>query len=311
MKDRLGVAGLGHMGSAIVRRLVQLGQDVAVFDVLTDAMDELQGLGVAITHSVSELAGEVDVLIAALPSAVVSKEVALEASSSTRLGVYIETSTIGVECITEISEILSGVDVIDAPLSGGPRGIEMGTISSYVSGSTEARDRIAPWFDQFCGNQTILGDKVGGAQIAKLVNNAISLSGMVIASEAIAVGVRAGIDAALLVDAVNSGTGRNSATSSKIPTSVLTGKFNFGGPIFLAEKDLELYVDMATNAGIELSSVSSSLDAFRDAIIKFGPSADYTEIARVFESMVGAEIRHRPADISTEISDSWKSQTLD
>lgn len=308
---RVGVAGLGNMGFAIAERLLEIVPEVAVFDVRTEPVHQLAERGAIPTSSAEELAAAVDVMITALPSADICREVAAEAAGSERLTVYIETSTVGVDCLTDIAKLLPGVSVIDAPLSGGPRGVRTGTVSSFISGAADARERVAPWFEKLCGTQIVIGDQVGLAQIAKIVNNAISLSGMAIASEAIAVGIAAGIEPLALVDAVNAGTGRNSATASKIPTSVLTGRFDFGGPIFLAEKDLELYLDMASRAGISASTVEASLEAFREAILRFGASSDYTEIARIFESAVGAEIRHRPAHSEAGAASLWRSETLD
>lgn len=310
MRDRVGVVGLGHMGGALAERLLTLVDEVHVYDVREAAMAPLVEQGAVAASCVSGLANEVDVLIAALPTGRISAEVAAEAASSSRLAVYVETSTIGPSAIRAIADSLGGVAVIDAPLSGGPRGIRAGTVASYVSGSADARARIAGWFEQICGTRTVLGDEIGAAQVAKLVNNAISLSGMVIASEAIAVGVAAGLDPKTLVSAVNAGTGRNSATESKIPASVLTGRFDFGGPIALAEKDLELYLSMAADAGVTASTVEAALESFREAILRFGSAADYTEIARIFESAVGAEIRHRPAPVAQDAG-GWRSETLD
>ncbi len=309
-EDRVGVVGLGHMGGALAERLLTLVGEVHVYDVRDAAMAPLVELGAVPATCVPSLAAEVDVLVAALPNGRISAEVAAEAASSERLAVYVETSTIGPSTIQTIAETLGRRDVIDAPLSGGPRGIRAGSVASYISGPAAARARIAPWFDQICGTRTVLGDEVGAAQVAKLVNNAISLSGMAIASEAIAVGVAAGLDPKVLVSAVNAGTGRNSATEAKIPASVLTGRFDFGGPIALAEKDLELYLAMAADAGVTASTVETALESFREAILRFGSSADYTEIARIFESVVGAEIRHRPAT-DTDDAGGWRSETLD
>lgn len=310
VETRIGVAGLGNMGFAIAERLLEIVGEVAVFDVRTEPMQQLAALGATPTGSVTEVASMVDVMIVALPSADICREVAAEAASSDRLAVYIETSTVGVECVNDIVKLLPSVSVIDAPLSGGPRGVRTGSVSSFIAGPADARAHVAPWFDKLCGSQIVIGDQVGQAQIAKIVNNAISLSGMAIAAEAIAVGISAGIDPLALVEAVNAGTGRNSATASKIPTSVLTGRFDFGGPIFLAEKDLELYLDMAARAGITESTIEASLEAFREAILRFGASSDYTEIARVFESSVGAEIRHRPPHDAGS-APLWRSETLD
>lgn len=309
--DRIGVVGLGQMGAAIARRLLDLGLPVHVFDVRPHAMISIVEEGAHAAGSVEELAAAVDVVIAALPSAAISREVAAEAAGSHRLSVYLETSTVGAEAIRDIAATLATADVVDAPLSGGPRGIAAGTVSAYVAGREPARARISSWFGQICGSQILISEHAGAAQVAKIVNNAISLSGMAIASEAIAVGVAAGVDPLVLVDAVNAGTGRNSATADKIPTSILTGRFDYGGQIFLAEKDLELYLELAEQSGIAASTVEASLEAFREGILRFGATADYTEIARVFESAVGAEMRHRPVLSGNGEIGPWRSETLD
>lgn len=307
---RIGVIGLGNMGSAIAQRLRELVAEVVVFDVRSEAVAGAVRLGATAASNPRDVADRSDVVLASLPSPAIALEVAQEVASA-RLRAYIETSTVGPHTMRKIAATLTA-PVIDAPLSGGPRGILSSNLTSYISGPEAVREQIADWFDELCPVRIVVGEQAGVAQIAKLVNNAISLSSMAIACEAIAVGVASGVDPKTIVEAVNSGTGRNSATERKIPTSVLTGTFDFGGPVFLAEKDLELYQSLAEETGIRGPLTHSALEAFREAILKFGPNADYTEIARVFESAVGAEIRHRPADSGgTPGGNGWRSEHLD
>lgn len=304
--DRIGVVGLGNMGMALATRLAEIVPEVRVFDLRADAMATAQGRGAVPSTSVADLASEVDVVIAALPSPEVSLAVAKELGGDSSVAVFVETSTVGLGCIEQLRSVLDGVELLDCPLSGGPRGVEAGTVSALLAGSPLARARVAPWLDLLLGTKVIVGDAPGGAQVAKLVNNAISLSGLAIACEAIAVGVALGVETHVLLSAVNASTGANSATRDKIPTSVVTRRFDFGGPIALAEKDLELYAALATSAGLDESTTGTSLWAFKEAIGRFGGQADYTEVAKLFEGAVGAEIR----DLGAEQRE-WRSAFLD
>ncbi|MER1995244.1 MAG: NAD(P)-dependent oxidoreductase [Arthrobacter sp.] len=307
---RIGVVGLGNMGSALVQRLLGIGTEVVVYDVRAEAVDAAVRLGATAASGPSDVGGRSDVVLSSLPGPAIALEVAREVGAGARLHAYVETSTVGPDTVRKIAAELR-VPVVDAPLSGGPRGILSGNLTSYVSGPGAVRDQIAAWFDELCPVRIVVGEEPGVAQIAKLVNNAISLSSMAIACEAIAVGVASGVDPKTMVEAVNRGTGRNSATEHKIPASVLSGTFDFGGPVFLAEKDLELYQSLAEETGIRSPLTHSALEAFREAILKFGPHSDYTEIARVFESEVGAEIRHRPVVSGGVNGGGWRSEQLD
>ena len=308
---RIGVVGLGNMGLALATRLQQLVSEVVVFDVLPEAMRAAVACGARAATSAREVGELSDIVVASLPSPQIALEVAQEVGVNLHLKAYVETSTIGPMAVQEIASSMT-VPVVDAPLSGGPKGILQGNLTSYISGSPDILREIAPWFEALCTKRIIVGEQPGAAQIAKVVNNAVSLSGMAIACEAIAVGVAAGIEPKTVVEAVNSGTGQNSATKEKIPQSVLTGTFDFGGPVYLAEKDLELYQSLAQRAGLENSLVDSALESYREAILRFGGNADYTEIARVFESAVGMEIRDRTTAINSHSSvNAWRSEYLD
>jgi 3-hydroxyisobutyrate dehydrogenase-like beta-hydroxyacid dehydrogenase len=298
------------MGRSLVERLLQIIPEVRVFDVRADAMAEAVSAGAIATDSVAGLASAVEVMITALPNPEASLAVAKEARRGQALEIFLETSTVGVQCIAEMSGILDRIALVDSPLSGGPRGILAGTASAFLAGPPEVRSRIAPWFDGLIGTAIVVGDTPGAAQTVKLVNNAISLSGLAIACEAIAVGVAAGVEAEILLEGINASSGRNSATSSKIPISVLTRRFDFGGPISLAEKDLELYCNLASASGLAQSLLECPLEAFREAIQTLGGRADYTEIARLYEAAVDIEITDRNAAPPSGLG-RWRSEILD
>jgi len=290
--DVIGVVGLGHMGAAFADRALALGLDVQVHDVRPEAVAALVDRGAAAAESVGAMADRVGTIIVCVDSVTASLEIASAAAAGARLRQYVETSTVGPAAMARIVTSLPGVAVIDAPVSGGPRAIRSGTLSTYLAGDPDAIDALSPWLASIASTRLVVGERPGMAQIAKLVNNAISLSSMVISCEAIAVGVAAGVPAEILLEAVNAGTGRNSATLSKIPASILTRRFDYGGPVGLAQKDLELYRELAASVGVdEESTVASAQASIVATIGRLGPAADYSEMMRVFEAATGVEVR--------------------
>lgn len=288
----VGVVGLGNMGAAVARRLLEGGCEVYVHDVRPEAMANLQADGARAIGSVSKLGDIVDTLWVALPTADASLSVSIEASRSSRVKTYIETSTLGRETLRRIVEHLSAaaVDVIDAPVSGGPKAAANGSLGMMVAGSPPALERVRPLLSLLASRIVTIGHDPGMAQVAKIVNNAISLSSLVISSEALVVGTKAGIDPRTLLEAINAGTGRNDATLAKIPSAVLTRTFDYGGPIALAVKDLELYSEEASMCGLEGLSIVGALELFRRSVQQLGPTVDYTEVIRQFEESAGISV---------------------
>ena len=129
------------------------------------------------------------------------------------------------------------------------------------------------------------------AQVAKLGNNLLAAAALVISSEALAMGVKAGLDPAIMIDIINASSGRNSATQDKFPRAILPGTFDFGFATGLSYKDVRLCVDEAEALGVPmvLGAVVRQMLAVTNA--KFGPDSDFTSIARVVEEWAGVEIR--------------------
>jgi 3-hydroxyisobutyrate dehydrogenase-like beta-hydroxyacid dehydrogenase len=150
--------------------------------------------------------------------------------------------------------------------------------------------RIDPILKTF-GKTFYVGDKPGLAQIAKLANNLLAASALVVSSEAMAMGVKAGIDARVLIDIINAGSGRNSATQDKFPRSILPGTFDFGFATGLSYKDVRLCVDEAEALGVPMIVGAAVREMLAVTNAKFGADSDFTSIARVLEEWAGVEIR--------------------
>jgi 3-hydroxyisobutyrate dehydrogenase-like beta-hydroxyacid dehydrogenase len=150
--------------------------------------------------------------------------------------------------------------------------------------------KVEPLLKTF-GKTFYVGDKPGLAQIAKLANNLLAAAAMVVSSEAVAMGVKAGLDAKVLVDIINAGSGRNSATQDKFPRSVFPRTFDFGFATGLSYKDVRLCVDEAEALGVPMVVGAAVRQMLAVTNAKFGPDSDFTCIAKVVEEWAGVEIR--------------------
>ena len=149
---------------------------------------------------------------------------------------------------------------------------------------------IRPILEIF-GKVFFLGEKPGLAQVAKLGNNLLAAAALVISSEALAMGVKAGLDPRVMIDIINAGSGRNSATQEKFPRAILPGTFDFGFATALSYKDVRLCVDEAEALGVPMVLGAAVRQMLAITNARFGPDSDFTSIARVIEEWAGVEIR--------------------
>src|SRR4029453_10333026 len=128
-------------------------------------------------------------------------------------------------------------------------------------------------------------------QTMKVVNNLLSATAMAISSEAIVMGVKAGLDAQQIIDVINAGTGRNSATADKIPRCVIPRTFNTGFSIELLNKDVRLCLEEADALGVPMVVGSGVRQLLANKMAREGANADMTEGVRPLERWVGVEVK--------------------
>lgn len=300
MTAPVGFIGLGHMGGAMAQRLIHGGFDVIGFDIDPDRAAAMAANGASIAESPRQVADHAQIVMACLPSQEASHAIASEVARGKAVKVHVETSTIGPRSIESISKELGrhGIATLDMPVSGGPSWAREGRLTGILAGPADARAQAAPVLNCVAGRLIVVGDTPGQGQIAKIVNNMLSLSGMMIACEAIVAGVRAGVDAEKLLEVINAGTGRNSATADKFPKAILPRTFNYGGPIGLGIKDLSLYLDLHPAPAADISLGNTVADMWQRITDDLGENADLSEMVRFFEKRAGVEVRGRssPSD---------------
>src|SRR5580700_5953734 len=237
---KIGFIGLGRMGGPMSLRLISAGFDLVVFDTNSDAQAPQKNAGAAVASSPKDVFDSVDLAFVSLPTPdIVEKVVLGNVGQGSRVKTVVDLSTSGPGMATRVSRGLEpyGAGWIDAPVSGGIAGAKKGTLAVMASGPRASFEIAEPLLKNF-GKVFFVGEKAGLAQVAKLGNNLLAAAAMAISSEALVMGVKAGIDPKIMLDIINAGSGRNSATRDKFPRSILPGTFDFGFATGLSYKDV-------------------------------------------------------------------------
>lgn len=295
----IGFIGLGTMGFHMTRRLIGAGHKLTVFDTRPEAVARLVVLGAAAAKSAREVASRAETVMASLPSPEVSLAVAtgkVGVIEGTRVRRFLDLSTTGARMAVRIAEALAAREIvqIDCPVSGGPGGAEKGKLAVMVSGPRAEIERVKPALSVF-GKVFVIGERPGMAQTMKLANNLLSATAMVATSEAVVMGVKAGLDPDVMIEVINAGTGRNSASQDKFPRAILPRSFVYGFTNGLMDKDLRLCLTEAEALGLKLPVASAVGAMYRLAASELGPEKDFTTIIQPIEQRAGVVVRGKGA----------------
>jgi 3-hydroxyisobutyrate dehydrogenase len=297
--EEVGFVGVGHMGGPMARRLLDAGRAVVVFDPDERAVVALTELGARRAASVREVADTARTVCLSLPypetvRQVVLGEEGLATGSAVRS--VVDFSTVGPRVAATVASGLAPREIVyvDAPVSGGVGGARAGTLAIMVSCPRALFDALRPLF-AVLGNPFLIGESPGQAQTLKLANNLLAAAAIAVSSEAMAMGARAGIDPALMLEVINAGSGRNSATQDKFPRAILPGTFDYGFATGLAYKDVRLCIDEAEALGVPMVIGAAVREMLAITQAMYGAESDYTSICRVVESWAGTEVRSRRA----------------
>jgi len=295
MSEVLGFVGVGKMGGPMANRLIDAGHKLSVYDIRDEAMAPLVARGAAAKQSSHDVADAADIVFFSLPE---PEDVRGEAIgergviAGQRAKILVDLSTTGPRTTTAVAETLARKDIamIDAPVSGGIAGASKGTLAVMASGPGEAMARVEPLLKIF-GRVFQIGERAGMGQVMKLANNLLSATALAVSCEAVVMGVKAGIDPKLMIDVINSGTGRNTATETKFPISILTRRFAYGFATGLMHKDVKLCLEEAEAMGVSMEVGTAVRDIWQMAAHELGAESDYTEIIRCLEQRVGVTVK--------------------
>jgi 3-hydroxyisobutyrate dehydrogenase-like beta-hydroxyacid dehydrogenase len=291
----IGFIGLGQMGFHMARRLVEAGHRVTVFDTRREAMDRLTARGAQAVQSPRDVADRAETVMASLPTPDIVVEVATGTSGvieGKRVRRFVDLSTTGAVMARRVFAALKAKSIvqIDCPVSGGVTGAEKGTLALMVSGPRAEVGVIEPVLASI-GKFFFIGERPGAGQTMKLCNNFLSAAAMTATSEAMVMGVKAGLDPRIMLDVINSGTGRNTATEDKFKRLVLPRTFNLGFTVGLMAKDLKLCLSEGKALGVPMEVAEAVTRLLVTACDENGPDQDLTTVVQSVERRAGVEVR--------------------
>lgn len=293
-QQNVGFIGVGRMGGPMARRLLEAGYGVTIYDTSEAALAAHEKLGARRAESPAAVASAAEIVIGSLPTPPIVQAVALGPKGvieGTQVKIFIDVSTTGSVYAKRIAEGLAkkGIVQVDAPVSGGVKGAENGTLAVMVSCSDEVYARVEAIL-AVIGKLFHVGKEPGQGQTMKLMNNLLSATAMAISSEAVVMGVKAGLDPQMIVDVINAGSGRNSATQDKIPRCVIPRTFDFGFALALLNKDVRLCMEEADAMGVPMIVGNSVRQLLAITAVTEGPNADMTDVVKSVERWAGVKV---------------------
>ena len=255
---RVGFIGLGNMGLPMASNLLKAGIEINAFDLSTDALRKAEDLGMITKTSAIEVLEDIDALITMLPNNIAVENIFLKENLLAEINknvIIIESSTISPQVSKNVSKKAADMDIamLDAPVSGGVKGAELGTLTFIVGGNDDHLKKATPLFE-IMGDKTFYAGRSGSGQIAKLCNNMLLAIHMCGTAETIAMGVNSGLDPTILSEIMKNSSGGNwslekynpfPGVMKEVPAS---NDYSGGFLNSLMLKDLNLAEELATQS---------------------------------------------------------------
>jgi 3-hydroxyisobutyrate dehydrogenase-like beta-hydroxyacid dehydrogenase len=290
----IGFIGLGKMGFPMARRLIEAKHQLTVFDQRKEALEKLVALGAQAASSPKDVADRAETVLASLPSLQASLDVATGTGGvieGKRIRRFVDLSTVGSHMAVRIHDALAKRNIVqlDSPVSGGVGGAEKGTLAVMVSGPKAEYEAVKAALDVI-GKVFFIGEKPGSAQTMKLANNLLSATAVVATSEAVVMGVKSGLDASVMVDVINAGSGMNTASRDKFPRAILPRSFDFGFATGLMVKDVRLCLEEAKALGLSMEVAEAVGRLWEVVIREMGAESDFTSAIKPIEQAAGVVV---------------------
>lgn len=290
----IGFVGVGKMGNPMAKRLIHAGYELVVYDRDAAAVADLVASGASAADSARAVADAAPIVIASLPTPQILETVVIADGGiidGKAIRVFIDISTTGPRMAAKVAAALEprGIAAVDSPVSGGLAGARNGKLAVMVSCPNHTYPTVEPILANF-GRLFFMGETPGAAQTMKLANNLLAAAALAVSSEAVVMGVKAGLDPKVMLDVINAGSGRNSATEDKFPKSVLPRTFDFGFATGLSFKDVRLCLDEAEAMGVPMVVGSAVRQMLCMTNSLYGPESDFTSMVKVVENYAHVEV---------------------
>jgi 3-hydroxyisobutyrate dehydrogenase len=257
MEEKIGFIGVGTMGKPMALNLMKAGYRLMAYDINPKPLEELKGKGISIGQSNKDVAHQSDIIITMLPNsddvekAILGENGVIEGAKSN--SIVIDMSTIDPSVSRKIAKVLSEkkIKVLDAPVSGAQMGAEAGTLTIMVGGDEDIFHQCSDIFKSMGKNIFYCGSN-GSGGIVKIVNNLMAATISTVSTEALALGVKAGVKLKTLYDVISVSSGQSWVMQVQLPAKAFKGDFEPGFMAQLARKDLGLAMNLGKEEGVPL-----------------------------------------------------------
>jgi 2-hydroxy-3-oxopropionate reductase len=292
---KIGFIGLGIMGKPMAKNLIKAGYNVVVYDRNKNKRDEVVAAGAEEGLSPKDVAARTEIIITMLQNSPNVKDVVLGTNGileGAKEGtIIVDTSSIAPLASKEIAAEAAkkGVEMLDAPVSGGePKAIE-GTLSFMVGGKKEVFDKCYDILSKMGASVVLCGD-IGAGNTTKLANQIIVALNIAAMSEALVLGTKAGVDPEAIYNAIKGGLAGSTVLNAKAPLA-MAGNFKPGFRIELHIKDLANALETGHEIGVPLPLTSQVMEIMQALKVDGKAQDDHGGIIQFYEKLAGIEVR--------------------
>ena len=292
---KIGFVGLGIMGKPMAKNLLKAGYELVVYDIVPAPVEEVVKAGAKPASSPKEAAAQGDVIITMLPNSPHVKEAVLGKNGvidGARKGsIVVDMSSIAPLVAQEVAAALAkqGVEMLDAPVSGGePKAID-GTLAIMVGGKAEIFEKVKPILLKM-GASAVLCGEIGSGNVTKLANQIIVALNIAAMSEALVLAAKAGVDPGKVFDAIKGGLAGSTVLNAKAPM-VLKGNYKAGFRIELHIKDLQNALDTAHAIGAPIPLTGTIMEIMQALRVDGKQKDDHGGVIQFYEKLAGQLVR--------------------
>ena len=292
---KIGFIGLGIMGKPMSKNLLKAGYDLVVMNRSQAPVDDVVKLGAKAAKTPKEVAEQSDIIITMLPNSPQVTEVVLGTNGvidGAKKGVVvIDMSSISPLVSREIAEKLAekGIDMLDAPVSGGePKAVD-GTLSVMVGGGKEVFDKCYDIMKAMAGSVVLAGD-IGAGNVTKLANQIIVAINIAAMSEALVLASKVGVEPELVYKAIRGGLAGSAVLDAKAPL-VMDRNFDPGFRINLHIKDLNNVLETSHEVGVPLPLTAAVMEMMQALKVDGKGNDDHCSLVKYYEKMANIEVQ--------------------
>lgn len=295
MAEKIGLVGTGVMGIPMSKRLLAAGHQLVLYDVKPEAMTPLLEMGAEASSSPADLAERCGKVITMLPNSTIVEEVVLGEKGLSRGfaagSILMDMSSSVPTSTRKIAAALAerSVEMLDAPVSGGPWGAEAGSLTIMVGGKEEVYQECLPILQAMGKNIFLIGPNGAGHTI-KTINNMMFAISMLGVAEGLVLGVKAGLPPEKIIEVVGTGSGRSFALDTKAVRHVLANDYKPGFTTDLLYKDVDIATTLGKQLGVPMLAANLAQQMLGMARGRGMNAMDNSCIIKLLEEAAGVKV---------------------